>query len=881
MLIERDHHIAHIISSAEKAKSGHGNIVLLAGEAGMGKTSVLESVRQQFHEDYLVLWGGCDALFTPRPLGPLHDMAITLGPEISKMLSESTNPAHLFSAVLARLEQIRSPIVIVIEDVHWADNATLDFLRYIGRRISLLPASLIMSFRNDEVDYQHPLTQVFGDLPAAHTSRIDLQNLSPEGVSALAKKFGHERTDLFQVTEGNPFFVTELLACDELSSENIPASIMAATGARLSRLTPEYRSFLETISVMPRNVTTPVLIDLFGEKGLELAKFCTERKLLVQVEDDRFRFRHELARLATLARKTSSQQKTIHEKIFLTIETRASTENYAELVHHAAAALNGPGVLEYAPLAAQHAAKLGAHREAASHLATALRFVDEAEPELAAQLYENWAYESGISKKIDDDVLEARRHAITLWRALERPEKVGENIRWLSRCHWYRGEATKAILLADEAVRILENTPPSAARAMAYSTRSQLHMLNDRMDEAINWGQRALKMADEINDPEVKAHALNNIGSAKLFRGNREGLTDIQKSLDISLQHSFHEHAARAYTNLSEYGLEFCDFELAEKTLEEGIAFDTQHDLDAWTHYLLGRLAQLRLLQGRLQDAITVASGVIKIERLTLLMRLPAKTILAKAQLRLGQEGSLALLQEALSDALATDEVQFIIPVRLALLEVAWITQDRDLALDNLNTLSELKPERIHQWRRGEISVWANRFHFQLPSRFLTDIPAPHLAEIQGDLARAANIWKELNIPFMAAMALLQDEGASTEQSTVEAIEIFDRLGAVPAANLAREKAKQLGLAASVTKAKRGPYKASRNHPLGLTKREQEVLKLVANGSTNKEISEILSRSPRTVEHHVSSVLSKLNVNTRMEAILRIQNEPWLVQEER
>jgi tetratricopeptide (TPR) repeat protein len=369
--------------------------------------------------------------------------------------------------------------------------------------------------------------------------------------------------------------------------------------------------------------------------------------------------------------------------------------------------MEGQRVLEFAPQAAADAAAVGAHREAAAHLATALRFVDGAESEIAATLYEDWAYEAGLALRISDEVIEARRHAITLWRALGRIDKVGQNLRWLSRLHWYRGEALEAAHFADESVRVLESTPPSSERAMAYSLRSQLHMLNDRMEEAVEWGQRALTLEKKFPNVEVRIHALNNVGTAMIFRDQPDGIALLEDSLALALETGLHEHAARVYTNLAEYGVDFKNFELAERVISDGIAFDTHHDLDAWTHYLVGRLAQLRMEQGRLRDAETIAQGVLALEQLTLLMRLPALIVLARVRTRMGGTDAYKLASQALQSAMATNEVQYIIPARFTLIESAWLNDEPEKASELLQCLLAINVAELRRWSFGVLLGWA------------------------------------------------------------------------------------------------------------------------------------------------------------------------------
>ncbi len=883
MLLEREQHLNQLLSLVIQASDGRGSIALLAGEAGMGKTSLLQVLREKIGKRSPVFWGGCDALFTPRPLGPLQDMAAHLGSHIARQLQEGVQSVQLYSSVLQELEKFTNGAVMIIEDAHWADYATLDLLNFLGRRIAHLPVLLIISFRNDEVQESHPLMQVLGLLPSANTTRIELGALSRDAVETLGVPEGYNLESLYNVTGGNPFFLTELLECQHQPDSMVPASVKDAVGARLARLSQGERQIMETLSVIPGSVSLGLLKNLFGENGETLAMACVGRNLLVQNNDGTLRFRHELARLATLARVSSLNQKEFHARVLQAQLDQARSPvllkaNYDQLVHHAAGSFDAARVLEFAPKAAQMAADVGAHREAAAHLATALRFVNDAPTELAAELYERWAYEAGIALRMDDEVQEAYRHAITLWRALERPEKVGENLRRLSRLHWYRGEATEASHYADDAIRVLESTPPSAERAMAYSLRSQLHMLNDRMEESIEWGEKAIQLANEHHNVEVKIHALNNVGTARLFRNNKAGIAELRESLALAIAEGYHEQAARAYSNLSEYAVEFKDFELAEEILPKGIAFNAQYDLFAWSKYMMGRLSLLRMEQGQLADAEAIASGVVNAKDATLLMRLPALTVLAKTRLRLDEADAYDLLSKALSDALATGELQNIVPIRLGLIESCWLDDTSKNATEHLNWLNDLSPKKMHTWRVGETAIWAKRLGYALNENFYSDLPEPYQLEYEQAYSAAADAWEKLGLPYAAALALIQTpEGTEQLENFTRAQAILEKISARKTLNKLHKLAKQFNLEEQLPKSKRGPYKAARNNPMGLTRREQQILALMVKGAQNRDIAESLSRSPRTIEHHVSSILSKLNAGSRMEAMLRVQHEPWLL----
>ena len=873
MLVEREALLQNLIEVADEAGQGRGKVVLLSAEAGGGKTTVLNAVRHACSESHEWVWGACDALITPRPLGPIHDMAELLDPRVAACLKAPGEPSELYKALLGALEQMSKPTLLVFEDIHWADHATLDLVKFLGRRITFMNVVLLASFRDDEVGEEHYLRQVLGELPSASTLRVQLEPLSESAIAALAETAGVDPEGIAGVTKGNPFFVTELISARRSSDAQLPSSIRDAIAAQLARIPAGTRELLELVSIVPAAVSALMSEALFDATSADDIDFALQRGLLEQDERGALRFRHELARLATLERIPAARKRACHERVLDVLTARDGEFAIDQIVHHAAGALSGSLVLRYAPQAASVAALSGSHREAAAHLATALRFVDEAEPAVAAGLYERWAYEASLAARIDDEVLEARRHAITLWRLLARDEKVGENLRALSRLHWYRGEAAEAARYSDQAIRVLESTPPSAEHAMAYSLRSQLHMLNDQMDDAVKWGERSLALAEQFDAADVRMHALNNIGTALAFRGNAEGVAMLEQSLALALNANHHEHAARAYNNLAEYAVEFRRFDLAEKTLGDGIAYDIEHDLDSWTYYLSGRLAQLRLDQGRLQDALTISQGVMDRESLTLLMKLPAGLVASRTRLRLGEADALAQMSDVLNDALATDELQHVVPARLGLIEAAWLLDLPDLADEHMTALLALSESDRHPWNIGERTIWAARLGMSdvpVPA----DLPEPYLHELAGRFVEAQAAWEALGLPYAGALALAQ---SNKQAELLQALEGFERIGAQAGSAKVRRQFKSQGADAELPNARRGPYKAARDHPLGLTTKEQEILSLLAKGFTNREISERLTRSQRTVEHHVSSVLSKLNASSRIAAVLRVQNEPWLL----
>ncbi|MFT6991180.1 MAG: DNA-binding CsgD family transcriptional regulator/tetratricopeptide (TPR) repeat protein [Paraglaciecola sp.] len=882
MFLEREAAIRKITDGISKIAQS-GKILLLSGEAGIGKTTLLEHVRMHADTSIDIHWSGCDPLFTPRPYAPIYDFAQVISPDLLTHLEKGAIPNMIFGRFFQAISKLAKPTILIIEDVHWADHASLDLLKYVARRISFVPCMLCLSYRDDEVAHDHPFNSVLALMPSAHTVRVHLEQLSQNAVAKLSKQSAYDPETLHEITGGNPFFIAELLANSDYNHHAIPASIREAVSSRVLHLGHSERELLEVLSLVPYSIPVALITALFGENGESFAMACVARKLLQCDQYSVFRFRHELVRRAILENQPAHQQKNAHKQILECLEGISLEHNLAWLVHHAEGALDSERVLKYAPTAAAKAAALGAHKEAASFYAKALNFVEYADTELAANLHENWAYEVGLTTHMKQSVIDARRHAISLWRALGRQDKVGENLRSLSRLYWYQGQAEKAEQYANQAINTFESIPASSELAMAYSMRSQLDMLNDRTDEAIKWGNKALVLAEQFCSPIVKAHALNNIGTALVMGGDERGEDMLNQSLAIAEQQGLHEDVARVYTNFSDYCIRFKKLEMAEMLTMKGIQYDIAHDLDSWTYYLVGLQAQLRQEQGRLIDAQTIAAGVQGIDNQTLLMKLPALIVLARVSSRLAVVDSYSLLSQALNDAQSTNECQYIIPARLGLIEHCWLfavnNVQKNEAKRHIGWLDELAQGVLNKWQFGELTVWKKRFGLEIGGINPHLMSPPYQFEINGDIEAAHSAWEALGMPFNAGMCLLHSQliqEQSRQSFILKAWQIFESIKAKAALQWIRNTAVIEEFADILPKLRRGPYVKTRQHPIGLTNKEQQVLKLLVTGASNHEIAEALSRSNRTIEHHVSSILSKLNVDNRVEAMLRVQNEPWL-----
>ena len=847
-LLERAEFFKQLEETLADVARGQGRLVLVSGEAGIGKTSLVEQFVEKQKNEYRVLWGGCDALFTPRPLGPIYDLALQVRGDLLTLLEQEAPRATIFSAVFAELQN-QPATLLVFEDVHWADEGTLDLLKFIGRRINKLNSLLLITYRDDEVQAEHPLRLVLGDLPRSSVRRVRLPRLSEAAVQELATRAGKRIDDLYAITGGNPFFVTEALASQDAG---VPVSVSDAMLSQLARLTPAARAVVELVSVVPTKAELWLLNDSLNHASAALEE-CIATGIL-SLDNGVIGFRHELARRAVEDSLPAPRPHSLHAQVLQALLSRGAEGQLARIVHHAAKSGDAAAVVEYAPRAARQAAALHAHREAASHYQTALRYRDLLSSEQRADLLEHRSYECYVTGQISD-AWAARREALEVWQQLGSKIRQGDNLRWLSRFAWYLGRKEEAEACANDAIEVLEALPVSPELAWAYSNRAQLHMLAGETNEAVRWGSRAIELAHQFEATEILVHALNNVGFAQLLANDGEGRAKLEESLRLSLAHNLEEHASRAFTNLAAVGLMNHDYALTLRYVEAGIAYATEHDLESCRRYMTTARARVRFEMGQWTMATDDAASVLEHSGGYSVTRIPALTILGHVRVRRGDPDASRALGEAQELAKQTNEMQRFGPIAAARIEMAWFAGDHAQMIAEAQSI--LEQDRGDPWLHGECAFWLWRVGVTQPIEH--EIAEPYALQIAGDWRAAAQRWREIGCPYEEAHALLDGD----EAAQLEALSIFERLGAGPAA----EKLRRTLRASGVRGIARGPRPSTKENSAGLTTRQMEVLALMSDGCTNAEIGDRLFISAKTVDHHVSAILAKLDAHTRAEAV--------------
>jgi DNA-binding CsgD family transcriptional regulator/tetratricopeptide (TPR) repeat protein len=833
-LVERELFLTALADHLAEASAGSGRLVLVGGEAGVGKTSLVRAFAAGQDGGTRILWSACDGLFTPQPLAPLVDLAADLG------LSLDLPRGELFSATLEALRP--RPTLVVVEDVHWADEATLDLLRFLGRRLEQTAALLVATYRDDEVGLRHPLRVVLGDVPGER--RIALPPLSPEGVRTLARGSGLDPKALHRLTGGNPFFVTEVLAG---GGDGVPESVRDAVLARARQLGEAARRVLDAAAVVGARVELSLLREAMDEP-LSALEECLEAGML-QAQGDDVAFTHELARRAVEPAIDPLRRAELHGRVLAALGAR-SRRDHARLAHHAEAAGDAVAVLEYAPAAAENAAALGAHREAAVQFARALRFADGLPPRDVGELLERRAYECYLTDQVEE-ALAAQRAALELYVALGDGLKQGDMLRRIARLSYLDARIDDARQAAREAVTVLERFPPGKELVLAYAGMAQMTQIDLDLDAAVAWGERAHALARELGAEELAINALTSLGIADAIAGRGTGR--LEQTLELALRSGGDDSLGRVYGALSFAAVRRRDWTAADRWLERGLRFTAERDLDSWRLYLLGWRAGAFLDRGRWDEAAADAEAVLR-HPFARLSRVWALMVLGLLRARRGDPELWVPLAEAVQ-LTHGESPQKRIPLQITCAEAAYLAGDTARAVEELGTFPVAA--MVDRWMAGKLAVWRRRAGVQAEGT--GPLPEPFELELAGDHAGAAAAWDALGCPYDAALAL---SGSEEEDDLRRSHERLLALGARPSAAIVARRLRDKGARGVV----RGPRPATRAHPAGLTPREQAVLDLLTDGLTNAEIAARLVISEKTVGHHVSAILGKLGVRSRYEA---------------
>jgi ATP/maltotriose-dependent transcriptional regulator MalT len=964
--------LAELELASREAREGRPVLVLLGGDSGVGKTRLVVEFEERL-QDATVLrgegveQGGAELPYAPllgalRPLVRGHHPAFerlspggraqlaTLLPGLGgEHLTNGEPPigasgqVRLFEALLELLDVLSAerPLVLILEDMHWADRSTRTFAAFLARTLRSERVMLLLSYRTDELHRRHPLRPLLVELERlGRARRIELSPFDrPELAEALSDILGEspgaqlvER--LYARAEGNPLYTEELLAAGLDGRGAAPQTLRDAFLLRIERLSPDAQQTARLVAVGRRLDYQMIakLTSLETEQLNDALREAMAEQVLVTDGDDRFRFRHALLREALYDDLLPGERSELHQALALEFERTTAPDDETEvwlantIATHYAAAGDQPAALRATVRAARAARCVHAYGEAADLTERALELWPRV-PDAAEQTGLDEVALLALAATAQSIGGDRARAEALMGRAIGLLDPVADVVRYArllgrrARLQWHLNRGTEAIDLAREALAMLPAGEAMRERASLLSWLARTRYLRGRFREAVAEGEEALEAAHEAEDETIEAEVLNTLGMARIACGELEdGVACLRRALQVAREQDALDDAAYAYGNLAELLLLAGRTDEALETIKEGleeipprvrgardwieltlseVAFETGDWELARAHLgpppaqqlgLMLIFSQLRgadqaLGDGRHEDA---AAALEAIEPLVKVSPEPQwhgayGSILGELRRREGDlDGARLAVANALDELeVCTDDV-----MRIARVTAVGLAVEADRAL---------RARDLREEGDARQALTRARIHLQRLRAAAEEggpVERAWLAVGQAELARgrgrndpklwrkAALAWDELHRPYPAAGARWREAEAL--------IEAGDRTAAAVAAGAALEFAERAGagwldgeLVALAGRGRlvvpvgdgdgdgasaRAAEPPPSEDPFGLTERERQVLALVAEGATNRQIGAALYMAEKTASVHVSRILAKLGVQSRTQA---------------
>ncbi|MGI9584112.1 MAG: helix-turn-helix transcriptional regulator [Acidimicrobiia bacterium] len=830
-----------LLDDAISSPDGSGVVVLVHGEAGIGKTTLVTEWGSALAEGSFLV-GTCDDLAIPTPLQPFHDIA-RVYPRISEAV-DAGDVLGVSEGLLGLLES-NPGSVIVIDDAQWADQATLDVIGYVGRRMNGTSGALVVLFREEGLTPNHGLRRVVGLIPAASTRRIPVLPLDRDAVEELLPDIDVD--ELMARAGGNPLLVLELQA----SEDQVPLSVLDIASSRVARLSESARAVVELVSVVPRQCEVSLVEDAMDLDPATLDE--VGRSGLVVLEGTMLRFRHEVLRHAVERNLGPGTRRACNKAVAL-----ALFEDEAEpsrILHHAHRAGLEDLVVSTAPVAIRQAVEAHSFQQALDHAAALTPLADR----LTEEEYVDLLIDTSVAAHYTGDMAaakDARSEAVAILRSGDSVAALVRAMRPLSALQWRMKEAEVALATAHEAVALAADDAELAEdHALALGDLAFLCSLNgdaagardnataaiaayDRMPH-IHPAAKAYidaKVCWTISDPHTSLGSALSAGRSALEAGGLDGMrTAFYRVAQIVPWYDL----AEAKTLLTE---------AATAALDNGL-----DDLMAFVE--LGR-SEMAWRSGELYESDDHARNAAAIWSDTghNLAAIPL-LVLGTNHARRGEFSEAQAILDSFAEAVMVS-LRSLPGGLMEMAEALWILPPNPplvaMIRDNWNWFDgPSDPED------GWVYFWA------LQLGIVTSI-APLEGTIELDLAEgrwesAYSKWTAEGAHYQAAIAL----SFGDIDAQLKALATLDEMGAAGPAGKIREALKKAGVA----RIPRGPRASTATHPSGLTRRQSEVYELLVKGSSNREIADSLFISVRTVENHVAAVLSRLQVDDRSDLV--------------
>jgi len=833
-LLERNEPLSRLSEAAAGASNGRGCVVVVRGEAGVGKTSLVRAfLDSQSAPDDLV--GRCDDSSVPVVLGPFRDLVSA---------EEGLPPLDVDRMRQSVMELLAERQIVVVEDVHWADEASLDLITFLAKRIASAPALLVLTLR--AADNPH-VARCLAQIPAVAHVEIDLEPLSVAAVHTMANQVGRDGQEIFDETAGNPFLVTEALS---VPVGALPNRVVYAASARLSRVSEVAVEFAGFISVFPSGVAWEHLEGLWAEADPLVDEL--DQVGLLGGSTSRLTFQHELMRRAIEDSLPPAVRRRFNGRIIESLDLESADS--AIVAHHAHAAGDMLLFVQSTVVAARDFARAGAHRDALAHLERAAPNAALLQPRDRAGFAEALANELVVNGRFADaDPI--IHDAVEQWRTRGDLVACARALNVASKTSWRRGLLERSLEEQREALSMVERSSDVAQIARTRVLAAQLVGMLSRWPEALPELDRAVAEASGI-DFEAEAMALGVRGNARRILGDESGgSADEIRSIDLAVRHDLPLVAMTSFSNRVATSLGSLELAGVEQQLADGLAHAGRVESENGRVALLALSTRLDLIRGRWDEAMATAGSLHAGETDDPLRRVASLVVEGLIRVRRGDDTGIDLLKRASERASAVSDIQRLGPVGVALAELLWLGKVNDAA--EVLAIGELARSSGHVRFRAELAVWFNRLGLEAIETPEVG-PSPLLAALAGDWRASAEGWATFGCPYHRLLAL----GFSDDPDAMrEAVDEAMRLGAVATADRLRARLRELGHRVS-----RGQGRSTLTNPGRLTRRQVDVVRLLARGQTNQQIAKTLFISAKTVDHHVSAVLTRLGVSDRQAA---------------
>lgn len=843
MILERKTELKELAGLLDELGSSSGRVVLVRGESGIGKSALIAQFVSDIGERAHVAIGSCDDLLTPQPLGAIWDIG-RAEPTVDTALRQDQR-REVMEALLDLLHRTLRPTVIVIEDTQWADEATMDVIKFVGRRIGDTNGLLILTYRDGEIDADHPLRQVIGEIPPDSLVRITLHPLSPGAVASMIESSAYDLDDVLALTNGNPLFVREVIAS---GTDTVPVSVKDSVLARASKVSPSARGLLDLVSVIP-GVAKFALVEKIFDLDSDQVKECRRQGLLA-TSDTQIGFRHELQRRAIEASLDDVERRSLNRQV---VEGLGRGASPARLAHHAIEAGDVEMIVEFVPPAARAAMDSGSYREAVSHFRLFEQYLDRLGAAEQAEMLQEWARGEYFLDNVEaldvlDRAVEARRFA---GDDLALAYTLTYGARML-RSYLRNAEALER---ATEAVEVLDRYEPGAELSWALSLSAFITWLYyDDLPKAVEFADRSLAVAESGTDKQATFWALYTKGSIQYSLGERHGFSLVAEALRLALRGGYAFEEVRALLNLAGMSGDAREVDRAIDFIHRAQDCFERNELrllESDAHSLLGEYLLWKGQWAEAEDAASQSLGAAPVSAVLGLR------VVATLQARRGSSEASAGIDRMWERARSAGQLTVMDPAAAVTAEYLWLSGDRDpKRVQIVRDVFDRGLKAGTPWPSGAMAFWVWKLG-------LIDSAPPGTVDfygwiMDGEYRKAADFWGERGIPYEKGLALMHGD----ESEQIEAIRIFESLGASAMATRLRRILLDAGV-----RVPRGRAEATKTNVAGLTARQAEVLELLVDGLTNTQIADRLFVSRRTVENHVASILRKFDVSSREAAV--------------